>query len=262
MKFLNRLWTRLRFVVPIILITVGIILNGHAAIRFLSQSLPTPSPSSTPTISPQQKITPSLIPSVTTPPITSTKTALSDKTKFGHFPYSEAPSEQMMIVASYAQSEYQRFEKLAPEAAKALMKLIYTARDEGVWIIPVSGFRTVAAQEKLFQKQIEKQGSPEAAAKLSAPPGYSEHATGYAIDLADGHFPKQDITNQFAETKAFQWLTLHAKEFGFELSFPENNPQGVSYEPWHWRYTDSSRAAAIFANAKALASTKGKKARE
>jgi hypothetical protein len=25
-------------------------------------------------------------------------------------------------------------------------------------------------------------------------------------------------------------LNLHAKEFGFELSFPENNVQGVSYE--------------------------------
>ncbi|WP_242045683.1 MULTISPECIES: M15 family metallopeptidase [unclassified Calothrix] len=250
MKFFNRLWTRLRFVVPIILITVGIILNGHAAIRFLSQNLLTPSPSSTPTISPLQKITPSVIPSVIKAPTTSTKTALSDKTKFGHFPYSEANPKEMMIVASYALSEYQRLEKLSPEAALALMKLIYAARDEGVWIIPVSGFRTVAAQEKLFQKQIEKRGSPEAAAKLSAPPGYSEHHTGYAVDLADGNFPKQDITNQFAETKAFQWLTVHAKEFGFEMSFTKNNSQGVSYEPWHWRYIGSSHAAAIFANAK------------
>ncbi len=250
MKYINRLWTRLRFVVPIILITVGIILNGHAVIKFLSQNLPTPSPSSTPIISPQQKITPSPILSVATPPATSTPTALSSKPKFGHFPYPEGNPDEMMIVASYALSEYQRLEKLAPEAALALMKLIYAARDEGVWIIPVSGFRTVADQEKLFHKQIEKLGSPEAAAKLSAPPGYSEHATGYAIDLADGRFPKQDITNQFAETKAFQWLTVHAKEFGFEMSFPKNNPQGVSYEPWHWRYIGSSNAAAIFANAK------------
>ncbi|WP_254921516.1 M15 family metallopeptidase [Nodularia sp. NIES-3585] len=174
----------------------------------------------------------------------------SNKTKLGHFLYAEGDFSQMLIVASYAPHEYQRFERLAPEAALALMKLIYAARNEGVWIIPVSGFRSVAAQEKLFQKQIEKQGSPEKAAKLSAPPGYSEHATGYAIDLADGNFPKQDITNQFAETKAFQWLTLHAKEFGFEMSFPKNNPQGVSYEPWHWRYIGSSHAAAIFTNAK------------
>ena len=96
------------------------------------------------------------------------------------------------------------------------MKLIYAARDEEVWIVPVSGFRTVTAQEKLFQRQIKKRGSSEAAAKLSAPPGYSEHHTGYAIDLTDGNFPRQDITSQFAETKAFRWLTLHAKEFGFE----------------------------------------------
>ena len=24
--------------------------------------------------------------------------------------------------------------------------------------------------------------------------------------------------------------------FRFELSFPKNNKQGLSYEPWHWRY--------------------------
>ncbi len=35
-------------------------------------------------------------------------------------------------------------------------------------------------------------------------------------------------------------------EFGFELSFPENNPQGVRYEPWHWRFVSSPEAQAIF----------------
>ncbi|MBU7582897.1 MAG: M15 family metallopeptidase [Nostoc sp. TH1S01] len=151
-----------------------------------------------------------------------------------------------MIIGSYAKGENQRFEKLESEAALALMKLINAARDDGVWIIPVSGFRSVTAQEELLQKQIQKQGSPEAAAKISAPPGYSEHHTGYAIDLADGNLPTQDLTNKFAETRAFSWLNLHAKEFGFELSFPKNNSQGVSYEPWHWRFIGSSHSAAIF----------------
>lgn len=250
MSFFKNLPPWVRFSVPIILITIGIILNSHAAIRFLSQNSASPSPTSTPTIISKPKITPSPTPLVTTVPTISTPTALSDKPKFGHFPYSEASPEQTTVIASYARGEYQRFEKLAPEAAKALMKLIYAARDEEVWIVPVSGFRTVTAQEKLFQRQIKKRGSSEAAAKLSAPPGYSEHHTGYAIDLTDGNFPRQDITSQFAETKAFKWLTLHAKEFGFELSFPEKNSQGVSYEPWHWRFVGSPRAAKIFANAK------------
>lgn len=129
---------------------------------------------------------------------------IKSQPKFGHFPYPEGDVGKMMIVSSYAQHEYQRFERLAPEAALALMKLIYAARDEGVWIIPVSCFRGITDREKLFKAQIQRRGSPEAAAKISAPPGYSKHHTGYAVDLADGHLPKKDITYGFAKTNAFQ----------------------------------------------------------
>ena len=130
-------------------------------------------------------------------------------------------------------------------------RLAYAAREDRVWIIPVSGFRTIAHQDQLWQSQIQRQGSPEAAAKISAPPGYSEHHTGYALDLTDGNLKaRDDITYKFAETDAFKWLTLHAKEFGFELSFPKNNPQGVSYEPWHWRFVGSATAQEIFRVAK------------
>jgi zinc D-Ala-D-Ala carboxypeptidase len=178
------------------------------------------------------------------------KLPLNTSPKLGHFPYAEADQSQLMTISSYAKHEYQRYEKLHSEAALALMKLIYAARDEGVWIIPVSGFRTIANQEKLFQAQIRKTGSEAAAAKISAPSGYSEHHTGYAIDLADGHYPNQDITTDFQQSGAFHWLIQHANEFGFEMSFPPNNPQGVSYEPWHWRFRGSSQARMVFAKVK------------
>jgi D-alanyl-D-alanine carboxypeptidase len=168
------------------------------------------------------------------------------------FPIHNVDPNRMIIVASYATGEYQRFEYLDPEAGKALMKLIYAARNEGVWIIPVSGFRTIERQQKLFQDQIKRRGSAKAAAKVSAPAGYSEHHTGFAVDLADGRFPKQDVTCQFENTDAYRWLTVHAKDFGFEMSFTPNNSQGISYEPWHWRYVGSTRAVATFANAKKL----------
>ncbi|GGA09541.1 D-alanyl-D-alanine carboxypeptidase family protein [Okeania sp. KiyG1] len=172
------------------------------------------------------------------------------ETAYGHFLYPPGHINRMVIISSYGARQYQRFEYLHPEAAKALMNMIYTARDEGVWLVPVSGFRTFELQEELFKAQIQRRGSVEAAAKVSAPPGYSEHHTGFAIDLTDGNFPKKDITIDFENTKAFQWLTRHAQKFGFELSFPPNNSQGVSYEPWHWRYIGSPEAAATFAQAR------------
>ncbi|MCH9055558.1 M15 family metallopeptidase [Synechococcus sp. PCC 6716] len=153
----------------------------------------------------------------------------------------------MVQIASYGRGDYQRYEYLHRDAANALMRMISAARDEGVWIVPVSGFRDIERQTLLWQDQIQRQGSEELAARLSAPPGYSEHHTGYSIDLADGSRPTQDdITLRFINTKAFEWLNSHGREFGFELSFPENNRQGVMYEPWHWRFVGTPEAEAVF----------------
>jgi zinc D-Ala-D-Ala carboxypeptidase len=176
----------------------------------------------------------------------------SSNTFLNHYAYKEVNQSQLILISSYAHDPYQRFEYFDREAGKALMKLVYAARDEGVWIVPVSGFRDLEKQKLLFEKQIEKKGSEAAAAKVSAPPGYSEHHTGYAIDLTDGQLPKQDITNEFAETKAYHWLTLHAKEFGFEMSFPKNNPEGVVFEPWHWRFIGNPDAMTTFANTRSV----------
>lgn len=173
-----------------------------------------------------------------------------EDTYLGHLFYPEAEPDRLMMIASYGEEVYQRFEYLDLEAGKALMKLIDSARNDGVWIVSVSAFRDVERQRLLFENQVERRGSIEAASKISAPPGYSEHHTGLAVDLADGRFPKQDITSQFENTDAFRWLQRNAQKFGFEMSFPPDNEQGVMYEPWHWRFVGSDHARAMFAKAK------------
>ncbi|HEY9621452.1 MAG TPA: M15 family metallopeptidase [Crinalium sp.] len=170
-------------------------------------------------------------------------------TRFGHLLYAEADADRLMVVGSYSQDLEQRFERLLPDAGLALMRMIDAARMHGVWIVPVSGFRDAGRQEMLFKLQIQRQGSASAAAKSVAPPGFSEHHTGYAVDLADGLARARDVTLRFGETDAFKWLMQNAHDFGFELSFPENNSQGVEYEPWHWRYVGSPDAARTFAEA-------------
>ncbi|NJN85243.1 MAG: M15 family metallopeptidase [Leptolyngbyaceae cyanobacterium SL_7_1] len=151
-----------------------------------------------------------------------------------------------MVVSSYSKNLEQRFERLRSDAALALMQLIDAARADGVWIVPVSGFRDVSRQEMLFESRIDELGSEELAARSVAPPGYSEHHTGYAIDLADGLARARDISISFVQTEAFAWLTEHGEDFGFELSFPRDNEQGVNFEPWHWRYVGSPQADALF----------------
>ncbi|MFN9165469.1 MAG: D-alanyl-D-alanine carboxypeptidase family protein, partial [Pseudanabaena sp.] len=50
----------------------------------------------------------------------------------------------------------------------------------------------------------------------------------------------------FEKTPAFQWLQNNAAKYGFEMSFPPNNPQGVMYEPWHWRFVGDDDSLATF----------------
>jgi LAS superfamily LD-carboxypeptidase LdcB len=167
-------------------------------------------------------------------------------TALGHFPYAEAEPDSLVAVGMY----YDRPEFLVKEAALAWQKMQAQAQAQGVKMRIISGFRSVAAQEALFTRQTKLKGSVQEAARFSAPPGYSEHHTGYTLDIGDGRQLATDLKYQFAQTATYRWLGNHAADYGFELSFPPNNAQGIAFEPWHWRYVGSDRARYIFAAAR------------
>lgn len=232
------------------LIFLGVIINIYAVANRIfpqdqSQSLKV---ISTPPLTTSEPKSPQ--PLATTSNINIPNSSSGILSRFGHLSYADAKVEKLIVVSSYGQRKSQRFERLMPDAALALMKMMYAARDDGVWIIPASAFRDFKKQQELFDRQVQMKGSLEEAARSVAPPRYSEHHTGYVVDLVDGYVPNADINDSFAETKAFQWLIQRAEEFGYELSFPANNPQSVKYEPWHWRFVASSEAAEIFGNAR------------
>jgi D-alanyl-D-alanine carboxypeptidase len=163
------------------------------------------------------------------------------RTLYGHLCYDEADPAALAEAGPYRQTG--RKVMMTPEAAAAFRRMVEGAAADGVHIIPISGFRPVAYQVGLWQKAIAKRGSEAAAAKWVAPPGHSEHHTGLTLDLGDGDAPETDVETSFETTKAFAWLTANASRFGFQISFPKDNVQGVSYEPWHWRFigTDEAR---------------------
>ena len=69
---------------------------------------------------------------------------------------------------------------------------------------------------------------------------------GRAGHVGDAAAPKTDVKPEFEQTAAFRWLQAHAAQFNFEISFPKDNPQGVNYEPWHWRWVGSDAARVTF----------------
>ena len=172
----------------------------------------------------------------------------STETKLGHFAYPEVAAAELVEIGPYRQTK--RIVQLHRAAAEALLRMIEAARQAGLELVPISGFRSVAYQEKLFAKGIEKRGSEVETARWVAPPGYSEHHTGLAVDLGEGPEPESDVEPAFGDTAAYRWLAQHAAGFGFEMSFPANNPQGVGCEPWHWRFTGTPEAEKTFTAAR------------
>ena len=163
----------------------------------------------------------------------------------GHFPYPEADPRQLVPIAPGL--------LLRPDAARNFLKMQHSAASEGVDLIPLSAFRSISLQNELFfdVKAKRNQSSLERA-KVSAPPGFSEHSTGYAIDIGDLSQPQSNLSPNFVDTPAYQWLKDNAARFQFVLSFPENNPQSVSFEPWHWRYEGSTESLRLFEPAQRL----------
>ncbi|MBI5426360.1 MAG: D-alanyl-D-alanine carboxypeptidase family protein [Opitutae bacterium] len=123
--------------------------------------------------------------------------------------------------------------RLTPRAAAAWRRMRDAAAADGLTLLPLSGFRSVARQTKIIRGHLAK-GRPLAdILRYVAAPGCSEHHTGRAIDIGSpdesAHFEAT-----FDRTKEYRWLRRRAAEFGFTLSYPRNNPHHIGYEPWHW----------------------------
>lgn len=169
----------------------------------------------------------------------------SDPELLGHRRYQEASASQLVPVAPDGQI------RLRPAAAQKLEAMIAAAAKEGVTLVPLSGFRSEAEQNQLFfGVKAERGEAAETRAEVSAPPGYSEHHTGYAVDLGDGDRPDTDLQLPFETTKAYRWLQDNAAFYSFELSFPKNNPMQISYEPWHWRFVGDRHSLETFYRAR------------
>jgi zinc D-Ala-D-Ala carboxypeptidase len=161
----------------------------------------------------------------------------------GHLSYQEAPDKDLKKMDGGL--------RLRAAALPKFQAMNAAAKAAGVKLRTISAFRSIADQEKIFFdiKAQRKQGA-EKRAEVSAPPRHSEHHTGYAVDLGDANNSAMDLKPEFENTAAFKWLQSNAARYSFEMSFPKGNLQGVSYEPWHWRYVGDSDSLETFYRAR------------
>ena len=177
---------------------------------------------------------------VAPPPVEGLPARVSlDGRLLGHFPYEQAEPADLVTLASGL--------TLHRDAASALEEMQRDALFDGIDLRVVSAYRSIDLQKQIFfGVKSERNQSAAERARVSAPPGFSEHSTGYAVDLGDGDQPATHLSTAFETTRAFAWLKANANRYHFTLSFPEQNSQGVSYEPWHWRFEGSTQALQTF----------------
>ncbi len=137
---------------------------------------------------------------------------------------------------------------LQPKAHQAWQLLKNRAKSANVPLALASGYRSIERQRELFMSRLNQNGVNVASIangsqdtaisnllSTTAPPGYSRHHTGYALDLAcdDG------TGRKFKETECFTWLKKdnykNAKQNGFAPSYPDGaDQQGPEPEPWEY----------------------------
>jgi SAM-dependent methyltransferase len=127
---------------------------------------------------------------------------------------------------------YGRDQRLTPDAATRWQATQAAAAQQGVSLLLVSAFRSVDYQRKIWERKLAAGESVAQILRVSAPPGYSEHHTGRAIDLTASGC--EALTEDFEGTPEFAWLAAHAGAFGFSMPYSRHNRYGFIFEPWHW----------------------------
>ena len=135
--------------------------------------------------------------------------------------------------------------KLDSRVSPHYLEMYNAAAKDGIYLTPVSGYRSVERQKKNFERKIkyymdqgyDKTTATQKASTIIFLPGASEHNAGLAMDIIS-------LDTDFDQTKEFRWLNEHAADYGFILRYAKNKISitGCSYEPWHWRYVGVAAA--------------------
>jgi len=145
-------------------------------------------------------------------------------------------AEELDVVQTDANG---RIHELVPDACKAWHAMKEAALEAGHDLFIVSAFRSASRQAEIVRaKHLSGIGNEEIFS-VSAPPGYSEHHTGRAIDVSTPGY--LSLEEEFEQSETFAWLLEHAGSFGFSMTYPRDNEFGFIYEPWHWSYTAAYR---------------------
>lgn len=112
--------------------------------------------------------------------------------------------------------------------------MVKAAKKDGVYLRNISWYCSYSTQKYLFNMYLSYD-SYRNVITYCAKPGYSEHQTGMAIDVAGS---SSTLQQSFGNTKEGKWVKNNAHKYGFVVRYLKGKQHitGYIYEPWHIRY--------------------------
>lgn len=140
---------------------------------------------------------------------------------------------------------YGMSQSMREDAAAALEEMFAAAKEDGIRLSSVSGYRSYSKQATIYDRKKKNTGSETEADKLVARPGASEHQLGLAMDLATRN--SSTLSEKFGDTAEGKWVYANCHRFGFIVRYLKGaeDVTGYSYEPWHVRYVGRELAADV-----------------
>ena len=115
------------------------------------------------------------------------------------------------------------------KAHAALVEMLARAEEDGVLLKVESGYRSEGYQKSIFKRMIAKGRTFDDIVRYVAPPGYSSHVFGTAVDFYPSNW-------RFADTPEYKWLQENGGRFNFEETYSRANGLKMPWEAWHWNY--------------------------
>lgn len=128
---------------------------------------------------------------------------------------------------------------LSAKAMPHFQAMLAAATAAGKPLYVTSSYRSYDDQVSTYAYWIATSGQ-QGADTYSARPGYSEHQTGFVVDVASNGC----VLDCFGNTPAYTWLHDHAAEYGFIQRYYAGSEAVTGYkaEEWHYRYVGVTTA--------------------
>lgn len=126
----------------------------------------------------------------------------------------------------------------------AFIEMHNAAKEFGYYLMVSSSYRNYEKQETIYNDYKESRGT-KYADSIAARPGYSEHQSGYALDIFEKNNYRQAT---FHESDVYNWLKDNSYKYGFILRYPSDleDITGYSFESWHYRYVGKEVAKDVY----------------